>query len=33
MSGQEKDRTRDDGGFIDVPVRVRYADSDRMGIV
>jgi len=28
-----KDRNHVAGGYVDVPVRVRYADTDRMGIV
>lgn len=33
MKGRGNDHGRDDGEYIDVPVRVRYADTDRMGVV
>ncbi len=33
MKKQSKQHTAQDGGFIDVPLRVRYADTDMMGVV
>jgi|EPASupsiteSAE347_1022098.scaffolds.fasta_scaffold01379_8 acyl-CoA thioester hydrolase len=33
MNEKTRDHGKDDGEFIDIPIRVRYADTDRMGIV
>lgn len=33
MNVETTNCSREDGGFVDLPVRVRYADTDRMGIV
>ena len=33
MKKQSRRHTEEDGQFVDVPVRVRYADTDMMGVV
>ena len=33
MQKQSKQRSEEKGEFVDVPVRVRYADTDMMGVV
>ena len=33
MKKQSKQHPEENGEFVDVPVRVRYADTDMMGVV
>jgi acyl-CoA thioester hydrolase len=33
MKKQSRQHSEEDGNFVDVPVRVRYADTDMMGVV